>query len=853
MPKQQPSHTPVMRQYLDLKAQQPDALLFYRMGDFYELFYDDAKRAAKLLDLTLTERGRSGGKPIPMAGVPVVSVDSYLARLARMGESVAICEQVGEAPAGRGLMERKLSRIVTPGTLTEDALLDAGRDMLLLALRPGEPAGLAHLDLSSGRMTVAEPGGEEELQAELERLRPAELLHPESEAPPPCPGARIRPLADWHFDAETAQRLLCRQFEVRDLSGFDCADLGPALGAAGALLYYAGETQQSALPHITQMRRERRSDQLFLDAATRRNLELERSLSGDARLCLQSSMDATVSAMGRRSLGRLLRAPLRDRAAIGARHRTVAHLTDDALRPDVRAPLRGIADIERIVARIALGSAAPRGLAGLGESPARLPGLRARLADSGASELRAYAERLQHDEALAELLRRAIVEGPPASLRDGGVIAQGYDAELDELRALSQNAHALLRQMEERERAATGIAQLKVAYNRVHGYYIEVPRSQAARVPERYRRRQTLKNAERFLTPELKAFEDQVLGAQARALERERRLYRELLAALQPAIAPLQRCAAALGELDVLAGFAERAVARGYCAPEMSDAPGIEIEQGRHPVLETLGDEPFVPNDIRLGPGRRLQIITGPNMGGKSTYMRQCALIVLMACVGSYVPAARARIGPIDRIFTRIGASDDLGSGRSTFMVEMTETASILRHATEHSLVLMDEVGRGTSTFDGLALALACAEHLAARSRAWTLFATHYFELTQLAESHDGIVNVHLDAEAQGAGIVFLHAVREGPASQSYGLQVARLAGVLPEVLARAAEQLRALENQAAAEQSRTIPQRDLFAPPAAAESAAEARLRALDPDRLSPREAQAALYELKQLCAPGD
>ena len=860
MPPASASHTPVMRQYLELKAQHPDTLLFYRMGDFYELFFDDARRAAALLDLTLTERGRSAGAPIPMAGVPVVSLDAYLARLTRLGESVAVCEQVGESADGRGPMDRRLARIVTPGTLTEDALLDEHRDTLLLAVRPGAPIGLASLDLSAGRMTVAELDGDEELRAELERLRPAEILYPESGAAPACRAGRPRPLADWHFDPEASRRLLCEQFGVHDLSGFDCQDLNGALGAAGALLHYARETQQAALPHVASLRRERRDAQLFLDAATRRNLELETTLAGEVRGSLQDALDETVTALGRRCLNRFLRAPLRDREVLGRRHRAVAALLDETLRADLRRGLRGLADIERIAARVALRTATPRDLAGLGEALRRLPELRRPLAAAGSAELAAAAAELRDEPELAATLARAIVDGPPATARDGGVIAPGYDTELDELRGLSEHADRHLRKLEARERERTGIAQLKVAYNRVHGYYIELPRSQAGRAPERYRRRQTLKNAERYLTPELKEFEDRILGARARALEREKRLYRALLETLAPALGSFQRSAAALAELDVLAGFAEAAAARGYCAPELAAEPGIVIEAGRHPVLERARAEPFVPNDTTLTGARRLQIITGPNMGGKSTYMRQTALIVLMACIGSYVPARRARIGPVDRIFTRIGAADDLGAGRSTFMVEMTETASILHHATERSLVLMDEVGRGTSTFDGLALALACAEQLAAGNRALTLFATHYFELTQLAEQHPGIVNLHLDADLHGPRIVFLHAVREGPASQSYGLQVARLAGILPAVLERARAHLETLEDHSLRCWSRDRPQQDLFAPPEPAPAAAvetpaavEERLRGVDPDRLSPREALELLYELRRLCAPGD
>lgn len=844
-----------MRQYLEFKAQYPQHLLLYRMGDFYELFFEDAKRGSELLDIVLTERGRSKGQPIPMAGIPVVSLDSYLAKLVQLGESAVVCEQVGDSPSGRGPMERRISRIVTPGTLIEDELLDAGRDTLLLALWLDVPIGLASLNLSSGRLNVMELPSAEDLLAELERLHPAEILYPESSVPPEWEDTHWQPLSDWHFDVETATRLLCQQLEVHDLSAFDCQDAPSAVGAAGALLYYAREAQQAALPHITSLHRERRDAHVHLDATTRRNLELEQALSGDSRHSLLGVLDKTVTAMGRRCLGRWIQSPLRDRKTLATRHQIVSHLLDGAHRSPIREQLRRTSDIERVVARIALYAASPRDLCGLAQTLQHLPGLCRLLEDVDAEEFDPYRADLQSDPELAGHLASALAESPPPTIRDGGAIAAGFDAELDELRELSQGADSFLLEMETTERERTGIAQLKVAYNRVHGYYIEIPRSQAARVPDHYRRRQTLKNAERYLTPELKEFEDRILSARSRALEREKQVYRNLLEGLVPHLNHFKQCAAALAELDVLCCFSEQAKAHRYCCPELVDEPGIEIEAGRHPVIELTWNEPFVPNDTLMSEQRRLLLITGPNMGGKSTYMRQTALIVLMACIGSHVPAERARIGPIDRIFTRIGASDDLASGRSTFMVEMTEAANILHHASECSLVLMDEIGRGTSTFDGMALALGCAEHLATRNRAFTLFSTHYFELTQLAEIHPGIVNLHLDATMHGQQIVFLHAVKDGPASQSYGLQVARLAGIPPEVLERAQAYLLELEDDSTQRWARSNPQKDLFVAPSEPPSvpAALERLRQMKPDRLSPKEALDLIYELQKLDSPDD
>ncbi len=855
MPSSQPQHTPVMRRYLELKAQHPEHLLLYRMGDFYELFYEDAQEAAQLLDIALTERGRSANKPIPMAGVPVGAVDTYLAKLTRLGKSAVVCEQVGESPDGRGPMEREVARIITPGTLIEEELLEAGQDTLLAALWLQEPFGCATLNLSSGRLRTMQLESREDLYAELERLRPAEILYPETATPLDFSATHWQPLSDWHFDAEAATRLLCEQFEVRDLSGFDCDDAPAAISAAGALIYYAQETQRAALPHINSMQRERRERYITLDAATRRNLELERSSSGQTKHSLIGALDQTVTAMGRRCLGRWVNTPLRDREALIARHRIVSELRDSPQLNSLREQLRKSFDIERVIARIALRSASPRDLHGLGETLAQLPTLRTLLQSLESPEWEPYHMALQHDAAIEEYLRRALNPPPlPPSIRDGGAIAAGFDAELDELRVLASGSEEQLLRMEEQERESSGIAQLKISYNRVHGYYIELPRHCADRAPEHYRRRQTLKNVERYLTPELKEFEDRILSAQSKMLEREKQLYQELLAYLMPHLDAFRRHAEALAELDVLACFAEGARRHQYCTPELVEEPGIHIEAGRHPVLEQILDEPFVPNDALLSEQRRLLLITGPNMGGKSTYMRQIALIVLMACIGSHVPAQVARIGPIDRIFTRIGAADDLASGRSTFMVEMTEAASILHHATDSSLVLMDEIGRGTSTFDGLALALSCAEHLAAKNRALCLFATHYFELTQLADCHNGIVNLHLDASLHGQQIAFLHSVREGPASQSYGLQVAQLAGIPVPVVERAREYLRELEDDSTGRWSRDATQTDMFArskktaTPTTTATETERRLRALKPDQLSPKEALDLLYELKEL-----
>jgi DNA mismatch repair protein MutS len=792
-------HTPMMQQYLRIKGEHPDVLLFYRMGDFYELFYDDARRGSKLLDIVLTQRGESGGAPIPMAGVPVEKLDSYLARLVKKGEPVAICEQTGEVGKSKGPVTREVVRIVTPGTVTDDALLDARRENLLAALAvDGERFGLAWLDLAAGRFSLLEGEGRETLIAELERLRPAELLVPEGARFGAA--GRVVERAPWQFLHETARRALTAQFNTRDLAGFGCEDLTLAVGAAGALLQYAKDTQKGALPHLTALTRESRDEALVMDAATRRNLELDASLAGREEATLLGVIDRTATSMGARELRRWVQRPLRDRTLLRARHDAIDALIRADRYDGLHETLRGIADVERVLARVALRSARPRDLVALREALAALPRLQAALAGLDAELLASAATGLAAQPELQGLLARALVAAPPALVRDGGVIAAGFDAALDELRAIATGADGHLLELEERERRRTGLSQLKVGYNRVQGYYIELPRSQSERAPLDYQRRQTVKNAERFITPELKQFEDKVLGSRDRALARERELFDGLLDRLTAELPLLKRMAAAVAACDALANLAERAVSLRYVRPELSDEPGLAITGGRHPVVERMIDDPFVPNDLELTDARRMLVVTGPNMGGKSTYMRQAALILVLASIGSFVPATRAVIGPFDRIFTRIGASDDLAGGRSTFMVEMTEAAVILNSATDRSLVLMDEIGRGTSTYDGLSLAWACASHIARQLGAFTLFATHYFELTGLADEIPGVANAHLDATEHGDGIVFLHAVKPGPASRSYGLQVAQKAGVPRAVIESARAYLAKLEKQHPAE-----------------------------------------------------
>jgi DNA mismatch repair protein MutS len=847
-------HTPFMRQYLAAKAEHPDILLFFRMGDFYELFYDDARKAARLLDITLTQRGQSAGAPIPMAGVPYHAVENYLARLVKLGESVALCEQIGDPALSKGPVKREVVRIVTPGTVTDAALMEERRDNLLLSIAAGQTGyGLAWVDLSTGRFLLTEVPTAEGLAAELARLQPAETLVGEDVAWPKLvstlPGLRKR--QPWHFDGDAARRELCRFFKTRDLLGFGVEGMPLAVAAAGCLLGYVEETQKAALPHLTGMAVENAGETIAMDAATRRNLEIDTHQSGRVENTLLGVLDETVTPMGARLLRRWLNRPLRDRQVLRGRHQAIGSLIDARRHATLRERLRGIGDLERILARVALRSARPRDLSTLRDGLAAAPSLREDIDGLDSPLLHSLVERIGDHADTAALLARAVIAQPPALLRDGGVLAEGYDEELDELRQLSTNADQFLVDMEEREKVASGISSLKVGYNRVHGYYIEITKAHSEKAPQHYTRRQTTKNAERYITEELKQFEDKVLSAKERSLMRERALYELLLDKLTDRLSELKIAATAMAELDVLANLAERAETLDWAAPALTDEQGIHIERGRHPVVEKVRDEPFEPNDLVLDQSRRMLVITGPNMGGKSTYMRQNALIVLLAHVGSYVPASAATIGPIDRIFTRIGAGDDLSRGQSTFMVEMSETANILHNATECSLVLMDEVGRGTSTYDGLSLARAAAVHLATTSCAYTLFATHYFELTELAQDFATIANVHLDAVEYGEQLVFMHTVKDGPANRSFGLQVAALAGLPKAVIADARRYLAALEQGhevtvAVATPPAATPQMGLFAP--SLPSPVEEALRAMDPDELSPRDALDRLYKLKKM-----
>jgi len=847
------NHTPMMQQYLRIKAQYKDKLLFYRMGDFYELFFDDARKAAKLLNITLTKRGQSAGEPIAMAGVPYHAAENYLAKLVKLGESVVICEQVGDPATSKGPVERQVTRILTPGTVSDDALLEERQDNILIALHHEQNTyGLASLDITSGRFRVFQVQGIDALLSELERINPAELLISETFEQINLfhnrPGVQRCPI--WDFEFDSSIRSLTQQFQTQDLSGFGCLDLPIALCAAGCLLQYVKDTQRSAIPHIRSLQAERHEESVILDAHTRRNLELTTNLNGGSENTLAEVLDHTATTMGSRLLRRWINRPIRNTKTILNRQQTIQTILDTGLTVKLYDVLRGVGDVERILARVALKTARPRDLSQLRDTLELLPHIQTIIRAISAPHLQKLSLQIQEFPELLNLLQRAIIEAPPVTIRDGGVIAEGYDQTLDELRALSEHAGDFLAKLETEERQRTDLSTLKVGYNRIHGYYIEISRAQSDQAPTEYIRRQTLKNVERFITPELKTFEDKVLSARSRALAQEKMLYEQLLDKLLLQLEPLQVCAAGLAELDVLNNFAERAETLNLCAPQLSDQPGIEIIEGRHPVVEKVLTEPFIPNNSLFDDHRRMLIITGPNMGGKSTYMRQTALIVLLAYIGSFVPAKQAKIGPIDRIFTRIGASDDLASGRSTFMVEMTETANILHNATESSLVLMDEIGRGTSTFDGLSLAWAVAEHLAKTIRAFTLFATHYFELTCLPEHTPNTVNVHLDAIEHHDSIVFLHAVQDGPANQSYGLQVAALAGVPHDIIQAAKQKLLQLENNAIEHETKTNAtdqptQHDLFAqitPHPAIEM-----LNNIDPDTLTPREALDALYQLKK------
>ena len=842
-------HTPMMRQFLAIKEAHPDELLFYRMGDFYELFYRDAEIAAPVLDITLTSRGKSAGEPIPMAGVPYHAAESYLAKLVRAGFSVAIAEQIGDPNESKGPVERRVVRVVTPGTLTDESLLDASGDALIVSVfRHQLRAGIAWMDLSSGRFLVTEVEGDEALSAELQRLSPAELLLPEDASIPALADhVAIRRLAAWQFDEDSARTELNQHFQTRDLSGFGCDDLSLAIAAAGCLLDYVKDTQRNELPHLTSLRHERQSDSVILDAATRRNLEIDLNLHGGEDNTLFSVYNSTITAMGTRHLKRWLHRPVRVRSVLEDRLDAVSCLAQNYAFEATRQALKPISDLERILARVALRSSRPRDLTHLRDSLWALPALIAatpqdtNLLQTLQSDVGQYPE-------LCELLSRALVESPPVVIRDGGVLAGGYDEELDELRGISENAGEYLVDIERREREATGLSTLKVGYNRVHGYYIEISRQQSDKAPDTYQRRQTLKNVERFITPELKQFEDRALSSRSRALAREKFLYEALVERIAEDLVPLQTTSRAICDLDVLACFAERADALSLSRPSFSAEAQLDISNGRHPVVEQVSDKPFIANNTLLNEQRRMLLITGPNMGGKSTYMRQNALIVLLAHCGAFVPADSVGLSLVDRIFTRIGSSDDLASGLSTFMVEMTETANILHNATEKSLVLMDEVGRGTSTFDGLSIAWASAVALAERVRALTFFATHYFELTALPDDHASMANVHLDATEHEDHVVFMHHIQEGPANRSFGLEVAKLAGVPTGVLLHARQKLGELESQQMVERPPAIGgQEDLFSTPTVNSPVLDV-LSDIDPDQLSPKEALNALYTLKTL-----
>ena len=842
-------HTPMMRQFLAIKEAHPDELLFYRMGDFYELFYRDAEIAAPVLDITLTSRGKSAGDPIPMAGVPFHAAESYLAKLVRAGFSVAIAEQIGDPSESKGPVERKVVRVVTPGTLTDESLLDASGDALIVSVfRKQLSSGIAWMDLSSGRFLVTEVEGDEALSAELQRLSPAELLLPEEVSVPLLADrVAIRRLASWQFDEDSARTQLNQHFQTRDLSGFGCDDLSLAIAAAGCLLDYVKDTQRNELPHLTSIRHERQSDSVILDAATRRNLEIDLNLHGGEDNTLFSVYNSTITAMGTRHLKRWLHRPVTLRSVLEARLDAVSRLTQDYAFETTRHALKPIADLERILARVALRSSRPRDLTRLRDSLWALPALTTATPHEASLLQTLHSDISQYPE-LCELLNSALVESPPVVIRDGGVLAEGYDEELDELRGISENAGEYLVDIERREREATGLSTLKVGYNRVHGYYIEISRQQSDQAPDTYQRRQTLKNVERFITPELKQFEDKALSSRSRALAREKFLYEALVERIAQDLLPLQTTSRAICDLDVLACFAERANALSLTRPTFSEQAQLDISNGRHPVVEQVSDKPFIANNTLLNEDRRMLLITGPNMGGKSTYMRQNALIVLLAHCGAFVPAYSVSMSLVDRIFTRIGSSDDLASGLSTFMVEMTETANILHNASEKSLVLMDEVGRGTSTFDGLSIAWASAVALAERVRALTFFATHYFELTALPDEHASMANVHLDATEHEDHVVFMHHIQEGPANRSFGLEVAKLAGVPTGVLLHARQKLGELESQQMAESAPvTGGQAELFSTTDAKNPALDV-LAEIDPDQMTPKEALDALYTLKTL-----
>ena len=846
------NHTPMMQQYLGIKHDHPHDLVFYRMGDFYEMFYEDAKQASELLDISLTSRGQSAGQPIPMCGIPYHAAEGYIAKIVNAGRAVAVAEQIGDPATSKGPVDRKVVRVVTPGTLTDEALMQANQDHLLVAAYELQGTfGIASLDMSSGRFAVTEASSADELQTQLQRLRPAELLFDEASElinhiqEWPC----RRPQASWNFAHDTALRLLSHQFNTRDLSGFGCDSMHAAICAAGCLLNYAKETQRGDLPHLRNLQVDLPQDTLILDGPSRKNLEIDHNIQGGEQFTLAAVLDTTATPMGGRLLRRWLNNPLRNIQVLEQRQDFISQALTSDSPEELQQGLKPIGDMERILARIALRSARPRDLSRLCASLRALPHIQVLLLGLESQKAQSLAKDISEFPTIVDLLIKAIVDNPPVIIRDGGVIAKGYDEELDQLRGLSQNAGQFLLDLETQERERTGLSTLKVGYNRVHGYYIEISRLQSAQAPTEYVRRQTLKNAERFITPELKTFEDQALSSKSRSLAREKALYEALIEHLATDLPQLQRAADGISELDVLFCLAERAVCLDLHRPSLKTDPGIDITQGRHLVVEQLITDPFVANDTSLSKTASMMMITGPNMGGKSTYMRQVALIVIMAQIGSYVPALEASVGIVDRVFTRMGSSDDLAGGRSTFMVEMTETANILNNASAKSLVLMDEVGRGTSTFDGLSLAWSCALNLARDIGALTLFATHYFEMTQLAEQLAEVENVHLDATEHDDNIIFMHKVLPGPASQSYGLQVAKLAGVPHQVISEARQKLKKLEQSEILDPSTkpklTPQQSDLFSSLA---HPIEALLESKKADELTPRQALELVYQMQKL-----
>jgi len=846
------NHTPMMQQYLGIKQDHPNDLVFYRMGDFYEMFYDDAKDASQLLDISLTSRGQSAGQPIPMCGIPYHAAEGYIAKIVNAGRSVAVAEQIGDPATSKGPVDRKVVRVVTPGTLTDEALMDANRDHLLTAVcQLHNTYGIASLDMSSGRFTLVEANTADQLKTQLQRLRPAELLFEETSnvIDHIQEWACRRSQPSWNFTYDTAQRLLCSQFNTRDLSGFGCDSMMAAVCAAGCLLNYAKESQKGDLPHLRNLQVDLPQDTLILDGPSRKNLEIDHNIQGGEQFTLASALDTTATPMGGRLLRRWLNNPLRDIKVLEQRQDFITQAIASDNPEELQQCLKPIGDMERILSRIALRSARPRDLSRLCVSLNALPSIQTLLQPLESSTARSLATNISEFPSIVDLLTRAIVDNPPVIIRDGGVIAEGYDAELDELRGLSQNAGQFLLDLETQERERTGLSTLKVGYNRVHGYYIEISRLQSGQAPTEYVRRQTLKNAERFITPELKAFEDKALSSRSRSLAREKALYETLIEDLATHLPELQNSSDGICEFDVLCCLAERALCLNLRQPSLTTEPGINITQGRHLVVEQLITNPFVANDTKLSTDASMMMITGPNMGGKSTYMRQVALIVIMAQIGSYVPALDAKIGIVDRVFTRMGSSDDLAGGRSTFMVEMTETANILNNASAKSLVLMDEVGRGTSTFDGLSLAWSCALNLARDIGALTLFATHYFEMTQLADQLHQVENVHLDATEHDDNIIFMHKVLPGPASQSYGLQVAKLAGVPLQVISEARQKLRYLEQNESLstpkKATETPRQSDLFSRLA---HPIELLLEDNKADELTPRQALDLIYQMQQL-----